>query len=109
MSLSPVVQFFGVCLCDGDIHGISSSTFNLDFSLQVSHMSESSRSCCALTTAVALLSSGWNKASLSLDASEENDGYSSAEEPLNSDPEDDSGKKLVSHCVRSERQPQSVY
>ncbi|XP_034429330.1 guanine nucleotide exchange factor DBS-like isoform X3 [Hippoglossus hippoglossus] len=37
---------------------------------------------------------GWNKASLSLDASEENDGYSSAEEPLNSDPEDDSGKKL---------------
>ncbi|XP_053295738.1 guanine nucleotide exchange factor DBS isoform X1 [Pleuronectes platessa] len=37
---------------------------------------------------------GWNKPSLSLDASEENDGYSSTEEPLNSDPEDDSGKKL---------------
>ncbi|XP_070693844.1 guanine nucleotide exchange factor DBS [Pempheris klunzingeri] len=35
---------------------------------------------------------GWNKASLSLDASEEHDGYSSAEDPLNSDPEDD--KKL---------------
>ncbi|XP_069389259.1 guanine nucleotide exchange factor DBS isoform X7 [Paralichthys olivaceus] len=37
---------------------------------------------------------GWNKASLSLDASEENDGYSSAEDPINSDPEDDNGKKL---------------
>ncbi|XP_023256471.1 guanine nucleotide exchange factor DBS-like isoform X1 [Seriola lalandi dorsalis] len=37
---------------------------------------------------------GWNKASLSLDASEEHDGYSSAEEPLNSDPEDENGKKL---------------
>lgn len=37
---------------------------------------------------------GWNKASLSLDASEEHDGYSSAEDPLNSDPEDDNGKKL---------------
>ncbi|GAA6227372.1 guanine nucleotide exchange factor DBS isoform X2 [Lates japonicus] len=39
---------------------------------------------------------GWNKATLSLDASEEHDGYSSAEDPLNSDPEDDNGKKL---CV----------
>ncbi|XP_036400831.1 guanine nucleotide exchange factor DBS-like isoform X3 [Megalops cyprinoides] len=37
---------------------------------------------------------GWAKASLSLDASEENDGYSSAEDPLNSDPEDEGGKKL---------------
>ncbi|XP_054864794.1 guanine nucleotide exchange factor DBS-like isoform X6 [Amphiprion ocellaris] len=37
---------------------------------------------------------GWNKASLSLDASEEHDGYSSAEDPLNSDPEDENGKKL---------------
>ncbi|CAK6959197.1 guanine nucleotide exchange factor DBS isoform X7 [Scomber scombrus] len=37
---------------------------------------------------------GWNKPSLSLDASEENDGYSSAEDPLNSDPEEDNGKKL---------------
>uniref|UniRef100_A0A7N8WK99 MCF.2 cell line derived transforming sequence like n=1 Tax=Mastacembelus armatus TaxID=205130 RepID=A0A7N8WK99_9TELE len=38
---------------------------------------------------------GWNKASLSMDASEEHDGYSSAEDPLNSDPEDDNSKKLV--------------
>ncbi|XP_068185930.1 guanine nucleotide exchange factor DBS isoform X3 [Antennarius striatus] len=37
---------------------------------------------------------GWNKASLSMDASEEQDDYSSAEEPLNSDPEDDPSKKL---------------
>ncbi|XP_061735316.1 guanine nucleotide exchange factor DBS-like isoform X4 [Nerophis ophidion] len=37
---------------------------------------------------------GWNKTSLSLDASEENEGYSSGEEPLNSDPEDDNSKKL---------------
>ncbi|XP_053184306.1 guanine nucleotide exchange factor DBS isoform X2 [Scomber japonicus] len=40
------------------------------------------------------IAKGWNKASLSLDASEENDGYSSAEDPLNSDPEEDNGKKL---------------
>uniref|UniRef100_A0A671WN55 MCF.2 cell line derived transforming sequence like n=1 Tax=Sparus aurata TaxID=8175 RepID=A0A671WN55_SPAAU len=33
-------------------------------------------------------------ASLSLDASEEHDGYSSAEDPLNSDPEEENGKKL---------------
>ncbi|XP_074550713.1 guanine nucleotide exchange factor DBS-like isoform X1 [Halichoeres trimaculatus] len=38
---------------------------------------------------------GWNKTSLSLDASEEHDGYSSAEDPLNSDPEEDTGKKLA--------------
>lgn len=38
---------------------------------------------------------GWNKASLSVDASEENDGYSSGEDPMNSDPEDDIVKKLV--------------
>ncbi|XP_015238794.1 PREDICTED: guanine nucleotide exchange factor DBS-like isoform X6 [Cyprinodon variegatus] len=34
---------------------------------------------------------GWNKTSLSLD---EQDGYSSAEDPLNSDPEDENIKKL---------------
>uniref|UniRef100_A0A8D2ZVW3 Mcf.2 cell line derived transforming sequence-like a n=1 Tax=Scophthalmus maximus TaxID=52904 RepID=A0A8D2ZVW3_SCOMX len=39
---------------------------------------------------------GWSKASLSVDASEENDGYSSSEDPMNSDPEDEVGKKLVS-------------
>ncbi|KAM9710121.1 guanine nucleotide exchange factor DBS isoform 2-T2 [Menidia menidia] len=37
---------------------------------------------------------GWNKASLSLGASEEQDGYSSAEDPVNSDPEDENVKKL---------------
>ncbi|XP_029968508.1 guanine nucleotide exchange factor DBS [Salarias fasciatus] len=36
---------------------------------------------------------GWSKTSLSLDASEEHDGYSSAEDPLNSDPEEENGKK----------------
>ncbi|XP_062302593.1 guanine nucleotide exchange factor DBS isoform X8 [Osmerus eperlanus] len=38
---------------------------------------------------------GWNKASLSVDASEEHDGYSSAEDPLNSDAEDEGGRKLA--------------
>ncbi|XP_048090534.1 guanine nucleotide exchange factor DBS isoform X16 [Alosa alosa] len=38
---------------------------------------------------------GWTKASLSMDASEEHDGYSSAEDPLNSDPEDEGVKKLA--------------
>ncbi|XP_037542487.1 guanine nucleotide exchange factor DBS [Nematolebias whitei] len=37
---------------------------------------------------------GWNKTSVSLDASEEHEGYSSAEDPLNSDPEDENIKKL---------------
>nr|XP_057937137.1 guanine nucleotide exchange factor DBS isoform X3 [Doryrhamphus excisus] len=37
---------------------------------------------------------GWNKTSLSLDASEEHEGYSSGEDPLNSDPEEDNAKKL---------------
>uniref|UniRef100_A0A8C3AE02 MCF.2 cell line derived transforming sequence like n=1 Tax=Cyclopterus lumpus TaxID=8103 RepID=A0A8C3AE02_CYCLU len=51
--------------------------------------------CCReLSHRVSLLPSGWNKTSLSLDASEEHDGYSSAEDALNSDPEDDNGKKL---------------
>uniref|UniRef100_A0A8D2ZGR6 MCF.2 cell line derived transforming sequence like n=1 Tax=Scophthalmus maximus TaxID=52904 RepID=A0A8D2ZGR6_SCOMX len=45
-------------------------------------------------TPVVFLSSGWNKTSLSLDASEEHDGYSSADDPLNSDQEDDNAKKL---------------
>uniref|UniRef100_A0A673M0T2 Guanine nucleotide exchange factor DBS-like n=1 Tax=Sinocyclocheilus rhinocerous TaxID=307959 RepID=A0A673M0T2_9TELE len=40
------------------------------------------------------LPQGFSKASLSVDASEENDGYSSAEDPMNSDPEDEGGKKL---------------
>uniref|UniRef100_A0A6Q2YFR7 Mcf.2 cell line derived transforming sequence-like a n=1 Tax=Esox lucius TaxID=8010 RepID=A0A6Q2YFR7_ESOLU len=39
---------------------------------------------------------GWSKASLSMDASEEHDGYSSAEDPMNSDTEDEGGRKLVS-------------
>lgn len=34
-----------------------------------------------------------------MDASEEHDGYSSAEDPLNSDQEEDGGKKLVSKSV----------
>ncbi|XP_045061572.1 guanine nucleotide exchange factor DBS isoform X8 [Coregonus clupeaformis] len=38
---------------------------------------------------------GWNKASLSMDAPEELDGYSSAEDPMNSDPEDEGGRKLA--------------
>ncbi|XP_061121859.1 guanine nucleotide exchange factor DBS-like isoform X11 [Syngnathus typhle] len=38
---------------------------------------------------------GWTKVSLSVDASEENDGYSSGEEPLNSDTEEDAGQKLI--------------
>ncbi|XP_061578947.1 guanine nucleotide exchange factor DBS-like [Cololabis saira] len=37
---------------------------------------------------------GWNKPSLSLDASEEHEGYSSAEDPLNSDAEDENARKL---------------
>uniref|UniRef100_A0A3Q3MYS5 MCF.2 cell line derived transforming sequence like n=1 Tax=Mastacembelus armatus TaxID=205130 RepID=A0A3Q3MYS5_9TELE len=50
--------------------------------------------CCSKLTLVFFFLSGWNKASLSMDASEEHDGYSSAEDPLNSDPEDDNSKKL---------------
>ncbi|KAJ8003825.1 hypothetical protein DPEC_G00152420 [Dallia pectoralis] len=38
---------------------------------------------------------GWSKASLSVDASEEQDDYSSAEDPMNSDTEDEAGRKLA--------------
>ncbi|XP_070850320.1 guanine nucleotide exchange factor DBS isoform X4 [Chaetodon trifascialis] len=58
---------------------------------------------------------GWNKASLSVDASEENDGYSSGEDPMNSDPEDEAGKKLapgkytvVADCEKAGPQELSV-
>ncbi|XP_069376652.1 guanine nucleotide exchange factor DBS isoform X15 [Paralichthys olivaceus] len=58
---------------------------------------------------------GWSKTSLSVDASEENDGYSSGEDPMNSDPEDDGGKKLapgkytvVADCEKAGPQELSV-
>ncbi|KAK0133068.1 Guanine nucleotide exchange factor DBS [Merluccius polli] len=58
---------------------------------------------------------GWTKASVSLDASGENDGYSSAEEPLNSDPEEETRKRLsagkytvVSDCEKPGAQELSV-
>uniref|UniRef100_A0A8D2ZW65 Mcf.2 cell line derived transforming sequence-like a n=1 Tax=Scophthalmus maximus TaxID=52904 RepID=A0A8D2ZW65_SCOMX len=60
-------------------------------------------------------STGWSKASLSVDASEENDGYSSSEDPMNSDPEDEVGKKLapgkytvVADCEKAGPQELSV-
>ncbi|XP_039543699.1 guanine nucleotide exchange factor DBS isoform X4 [Pimephales promelas] len=48
----------------------------------------------SLPMAITLCPPGFTKVSLSMDASEENDGYSSAEDPMNSDPEDEGGKKL---------------
>ncbi|CAN9498186.1 unnamed protein product [Ophioblennius macclurei] len=58
---------------------------------------------------------GWNKASLSVDASEENDGYSSGEDPMNSDTEEEVGKKLapgkytvVADCEKAGPQELSV-
>uniref|UniRef100_A0A3Q3AV46 Guanine nucleotide exchange factor DBS n=1 Tax=Kryptolebias marmoratus TaxID=37003 RepID=A0A3Q3AV46_KRYMA len=42
---------------------------------------------------------GWNKASLSVDTFEENEGYSSGEDPMNSDTEDEVVRKLVSLIV----------
>ncbi|XP_077102417.1 guanine nucleotide exchange factor DBS isoform X12 [Siphateles boraxobius] len=47
-----------------------------------------------LPKVITLCPPGFTKASLSMDASEENDDYSSAEDPMNSDPEDEGGKKL---------------
>ncbi|XP_036807934.1 guanine nucleotide exchange factor DBS isoform X6 [Oncorhynchus mykiss] len=38
---------------------------------------------------------GWNKASFSMDVPEVHDGYSSAEDPMNSDLEDEGGRKLA--------------
>ncbi|XP_055083753.1 guanine nucleotide exchange factor DBS-like isoform X2 [Periophthalmus magnuspinnatus] len=40
-------------------------------------------------------STGWTKPSMSVDVCEENDGYSSGEEPLNSDTEEEGAKKLA--------------
>ncbi|XP_028322155.1 guanine nucleotide exchange factor DBS isoform X3 [Gouania willdenowi] len=58
---------------------------------------------------------GWNKASLSVDTSEENGGYSSSEDPMNSDTEEEVGKKLapgkytvVADCERAGPQELSV-
>ncbi|KAM8903532.1 guanine nucleotide exchange factor DBS isoform 5-T5 [Spinachia spinachia] len=58
---------------------------------------------------------GWNKASLSVDATEENDGYSSSEDPMNSDPEEEVGRKLapgkytvVADCEKAGPQELSV-
>ncbi|KAM4601800.1 guanine nucleotide exchange factor DBS [Polymixia lowei] len=58
---------------------------------------------------------GWNKTSLSVDASEEHEGYSSGEDPMNSDPEDETGKKLapgkytvVADCEKAGPQELSV-
>ncbi|KAM4560134.1 guanine nucleotide exchange factor DBS isoform 2-T2 [Odontesthes bonariensis] len=58
---------------------------------------------------------GWNKASLSVDALEENDGYSSGEDPMNSDTEDEVVKKLapgkynvVADCEKAGPQELSV-
>ncbi|XP_038132852.1 guanine nucleotide exchange factor DBS isoform X3 [Cyprinodon tularosa] len=58
---------------------------------------------------------GWNKPSLSADASEENDGFSSGEDPMNSDTEDDVVKKLapgkytvVADCEKAGPQELSV-
>ncbi|XP_061572132.1 guanine nucleotide exchange factor DBS isoform X2 [Cololabis saira] len=57
---------------------------------------------------------GWNKASLSADASEENDGYSSGEDPMNSDTEDEVKKlapgkyTVVSDCDKAGPQELSV-
>ncbi|KAA8579827.1 hypothetical protein FQN60_006920 [Etheostoma spectabile] len=58
---------------------------------------------------------GWNKASLSVDASEENDGYSSSEDPINSDAEEEGGRKLapgkytvVADCEKAGPQELSV-
>ncbi|XP_036067036.1 guanine nucleotide exchange factor DBS isoform X2 [Oryzias melastigma] len=58
---------------------------------------------------------GWSKASLSVDASEENDGYSSGEDPMNSDTEEDGVKKLapgkytvVADCEKAGPQELSV-
>lgn len=78
----------GVCVCDtySSLRSLK-SLFPLLIIPPLSFASKSPHLCP---------SSGWNKASLSVDASEENDGYSSGEDPMNSDPEDEVGKKLVS-------------
>uniref|UniRef100_A0A3Q2DJ84 Mcf.2 cell line derived transforming sequence-like a n=1 Tax=Cyprinodon variegatus TaxID=28743 RepID=A0A3Q2DJ84_CYPVA len=62
-----------------------------------------------------LTRTGWNKPSLSADASEEIDGFSSGEDPMNSDTEDDVVKKLapgkytvVADCEKAGPQELSV-
>ncbi|CAL8308769.1 unnamed protein product [Merluccius merluccius] len=58
---------------------------------------------------------GWSKASLSVDASEDHEGYSSGEDPVTSDPEDDGGKKpspgkytVMADCEKAGPQELSV-
>uniref|UniRef100_A0A8C9SNY2 MCF.2 cell line derived transforming sequence like n=1 Tax=Scleropages formosus TaxID=113540 RepID=A0A8C9SNY2_SCLFO len=79
-------------------HDVKSLTLPLVLLSSSGPMSGHVLMMCSLTGPVSVPffpPSGWAKASLSLDASEENDEYSSAEDPLNSDPEDEGGKKLA--------------
>ncbi|XP_061745815.1 guanine nucleotide exchange factor DBS isoform X9 [Nerophis ophidion] len=63
--------------------------------LRASHVSLSKVKWTSTSSLLQSKRRGWTKTSLSVDASEENDDYSSGEEPLNSDPEDDGAQKLV--------------
>lgn len=54
------------------------------------HFSQSVPHCCKINRRL-FVPQGWAKASHSLDASEENDGWSSAEDPLNSSDAEEEG------------------
>uniref|UniRef100_A0A4W5PN13 MCF.2 cell line derived transforming sequence like n=1 Tax=Hucho hucho TaxID=62062 RepID=A0A4W5PN13_9TELE len=75
--------------CRGKIGDLSQSSLLNSITLLLSF----------LLSSLSLLPLGWNKASFSMDVPEVHDGYSSAEDPMNSDPEDEGGRKLVSYVV----------
>lgn len=87
-------MFWNRCTCNWDSY-FQKTSHSLTFQSQLSTLHSHS---CFPCLSIPLISShaGWNKASLSVDATEENDGYSSSEDPMNSDPEDEVGRKLVS-------------
>ncbi|KAM9333911.1 guanine nucleotide exchange factor DBS [Symphorus nematophorus] len=96
-------------------HSVKSDPTPFGFKEPASHVSLSRVKWMSTSSLLQSKRRGWNKASLSVDASEENDGYSSGEDPMNSDPEDEVGKKLapgkytvVADCEKAGPQELSV-
>ncbi|XP_062236458.1 guanine nucleotide exchange factor DBS isoform X6 [Platichthys flesus] len=96
-------------------HLVKSDPTPFGFKVPAAHVTLSRVKWMSTSSLLQSKRQGWSKTSLSVDASEENDGYSSGEDPINSDPEDDGGKKLapgkytvVADCEKAGPQELSV-
>ncbi|KAF6715488.1 Guanine nucleotide exchange factor DBS [Oryzias melastigma] len=96
-------------------HSVKSDPTPFGFREPAPHITLTRVKWMSTTNLVQRKRQGWSKASLSVDASEENDGYSSGEDPMNSDTEEDGVKKLapgkytvVADCEKAGPQELSV-